>query len=447
MSEIFNITGNVAYSPEAQAVISYGGNGDMFEPGMDPVHTSMGRIAPWGPDNNLPAYLLQNIRKNDVVGANLQFNQLSGYGLGIKPMLRVVENGKVVGYEECAKEEVLRFFEDNDVDGYFLEQVNDMMTFFNVFPEIIVNPAGNKIVSLRHLEAAFSRWGAMEDGDTEIKWHYYNQWENGTVKGKLTRTPVLSRYFTCDRLKEAVSRSRSARRFVLQVGMPTAGRTYYSRPNWWSIFQSGWFDLSVLLPKFKAALIKNHLAVRYVVYISENYWDEMARLRNLGGDLEKVKAMRDEITQGLIDFLANENTKGGTLISTRKFAPSGSGAALEDKYIQIESIESAIKGGEFIEDAEEANNIISYAMGVHPNLNGATPGKSKGSLGGSDKRELFMIKQAMMRPYRDRLLKPLSLVARFNGWDSNIVFAVPDVEFPTLDVEKSGKRETNQNPD
>jgi hypothetical protein len=58
-----------------------------------------------------------------------------------------------------------------------------------------------------------------------------------------------------------------------------------------------------------------------------------------------------------------------------------------------------------------------------------------------------MIKQAMMRPYRDRLLKPLRLVARFNGWDRNIVFAVPDVEFPTLDIEKSGKRETNQNPD
>lgn len=446
MSEIIHITGSVAYSPEAQAVINYAGGGDLFEPGLDPVFTPQGKVAPWGPDNDLPAHLLKNIRRNDVVGANLQFNQLSGYGLGIKPMIRVVENGRVMGYEECAKEEVLRFFEDNDIDGYFLEQVNDMMTFFNVFPEIIVNQAGNKIVSLRHLEAAFSRWGSMEEGDTEIKWHYYNQWENGAVKGKLTRTPVLSRYFTFDRLREAVARSRHARRFVLQVGMPTAGRTYYSRPNWWSIFQSGWYDLSVLLPKFKAALIKNHLAVRYIVYISDEYWNEMARLRNISGDLEKEVQMRDEITKGLIDFLANENTKGGTLISTRKFAPSGS-SAIEDKYITIETIEAGIKGGEFIEDAEEASNIISYAMGVHPNLNGATPGKSKGSLGGSDKRELFMIKQAMMRPYRDRLLKPLSLIKRFNGWDNNIVFAVPDVEFPTLDVEKTGKRETHQNPD
>ena len=444
MSEIINITGSIAYCPEAQAVISYSGGGDLFEPGLDPVFTQEGKVAPWGTDNDLPAHLLENIRKNDVVGANLQFNQLSGYGLGIKPMIRIAENGKVVGYEECADEEVLRFFEDNDIDGYFMEQINDMMTFFNVFPEIIVNPKGNRIVSLCHLEAAFSRWGAMEENDQEIRWHYYNQWEGGTVKGKLTRTPVLSRYFTYDRLKEAVARP-NARRFVLQVGMPTAGHTYYSRPNWWSIFQSGWYDLSVLLPKFKTALIKNHLAVRYVVYISDSYWTEMARLRNISGNLEKEKAMRDEITKGLIDFLSDENTKGGTLISTRKFAPSGSGT-LEDKYIQIESIESAIKGGEFIEDAEEASNIISYAMGVHPNLNGATPGKSKGSLGGSDKRELFMIKQAMMRPYRDRLLKPLSLIKRFNGWNKDIVFAVPDVEFPTLDVDKSGKRETNQNP-
>ncbi len=446
MSNIIQITGRVAYSPEARAVIDYSGAGDVFEPGANPIMAGGYKIAPWGYDNDLPAHLLKRIRKNDVVGANLQFNQLSGYGLGIKPMIRIVENGKGVGYEECADEEVLRFFEDNDIDGFFLEQVNDMMTFFNVFPEIIVNKPGTKIVSLRHLEAAFSRWGSMEERDSEIRWHYYNQWEGGAVKGKVYRTPVLSRYHTYDDLKSKVAKSRE-RRFVLQVGMPTAGNTYYSRPNWWSIFRSGWYDLSVLLPKFKAALLKNHLAVRYVVYISDEYWKEMARLKNVTGDREKETAMREEITRQLIDFLADENTKGGTLISTRKFSPSGSGGAIEDKYIQVEHVESAIKGGELIEDAEEASNIISYAMGVHPNLNGATPGRSKGSLGGSDKRELFMIKQAMMRPYRDRLLKPLRLVARFNGWDRNIVFAVPDVEFPTLDVEKSGKRETNQNPD
>ena len=103
-------------------------------------------------------------------------------------------------------------------------------------------------------------------------------------------------------------------------------------------------------------------------------------------------------------------------------------------------LKPGIEGGEFIEDAEEASNMISYAMGVHPNLNGATPGKSKGSLGGSDKRELFNIKQAMMRPFRDRLLKPLTLIKRYNGWDKDVVFAVPEHIFTTLDESKTGTK-------
>ena len=84
-------------------------------------------------------------------------------------------------------------------------------------------------------------------------------------------------------------------------------------------------------------------------------------------------------------------------------------------------------------------------MGVHPNLIGATPGKSKGSLGGSDKRELFNIKQSMMRPFRDRLLKPLNLIKRYNRWPVNLVFAVPEHIFTTLDADKSGKK-TNIEP-
>lgn len=445
MSEIIEITGNVAYCPEAKALINFNGSPEMFEPGDSPLNTAMGKIAPWGRDNNLPARVLENIRKNDVVGANLQFNQLSGYGLGVKPMRRIIEGGKVVGYDECLDEAVLNFFEDNDLSGFFLEQVNDMMTFFNVFPEIILNKRGDQIISLRHLEAAFSRWGSMEESDAEIKWHYYNQWEMGSVKGKMIRTPVLSRFHTCDQLRQRVVKSND-RRFVMQVTMPTAGRTYYAQPNWWSVFLGGWYDISVMLPLFKKALLKNHLAVRYIIYVAEDYWKEQSKLHNVTVDSEEGRSLRKQLAQKLIGFLSEDDNKGGTLISTMKNAPVGN-TMFESKYIQIETIEAAIKGGEFIEDAEEAGNIISYAMGVHPNLNGATPGKSKGSLGGSDKRELFMIKQAMMRPYRDRLLKPLNLIKRFNGWDKDIVFAVPEFEFPTLDVEKSGKKETVKQPE
>lgn len=438
------LTRNVSYSPEISALISYNSTPEMFEPGSDPISTTEGPIAPWGADNDLPAQVLSKIRQNDVVGSNLLFNQLSGYGLGIKPMKRIIKGGKLIGYDECFDAEVLDFFADNDIPGYFMEQVNDMMTFFNVFPEIILNPRGDKIVSLRHLEATFSRWGSMQHNQSEIQWHYYNQWEGGAVKGPIVKTPVLSRYDTLDQLRRNVQRERN-RRFVMQVHMPTPGRTYYAQPSWWSIFVSGWYDISAMLPIFKKALIKNHLAVRYIIHVSDDYWKEQAKLHNVSGDPQKERELRTRLTDQLIGFLSEETNKGGTLVSTVKNIPAGN-SIIESKYIQIETIDAAIQGGEFIEDAEEASSVISYTMGVHSNLNGSTPGKSAGSLGGSDKRELMMINQAMKRPYRDRLMMPLNLIKRYNGWDPDIVFAVPDFEFPTLDVNKQGRQETIQNP-
>lgn len=434
------ITADIAYSPEAKAIIDYSGAGDLFRDGDDALVTPCGKIAPWGADNMLPYKVQEKVESNEVVSSNLLFNIQTAYGNGIRPMVRVKE-GDNIFYRECTDPEVLEFFEDNDISGYFLEQITDMMTFFNVFPEIILNEKGNKIVSLRHLEAVFSRYGSMGKGDREISKHYYSTWERGSASAAPVVTPVLSRYNTLSDLQRKAAGTKQ-RRFVLQVSMPTPGRTYYSRPYWWSVFQSGWYDLSELLPKFKKALLKNHLAVRYIVYISDEYWKDVIRDAKVApGDIDHERKVKEQAVQGILEFLSEKNAKGGGLVSTRKLMPGGNGKPFDDKYVEIVPIEGSIKGGEFIEDAEEANNIISYAMGVHPNLNGATPGKGKGSLGGSDKRELMMIKQAMMRPFRDRLLKPLTLIKRFNGWDPNIVFAVPEYTFPTLDVEKSGKRE------
>ena len=52
-----------------------------------------------------------------------------------------------------------------------------------------------------------------------------------------------------------------------------------------------------------------------------------------------------------------------------------------------------------------------------------------------------MIKAAAMMPYRDRLIRPLQVIKKFNKWPADLVFKVPDFEFTTLDKNKSGKQE------
>jgi hypothetical protein len=75
---------------------------------------------------------------------------------------------------------------------------------------------------------------------------------------------------------------------------------------------------------------------------------------------------------------------------------------------------------------------MSYGLGVHPSLIGSAPGKAK-TINGTEARELFIIKQTLMTPMRDRLLMPLNLIKSINEWPKDIVFKIPNIELTTLD--------------
>lgn len=71
-------------------------------------------------------------------------------------------------------------------------------------------------------------------------------------------------------------------------------------------------------------------------------------------------------------------------------------------------------------------------MGVHPSLQGASPGKNK-NINGTEARKLFIIKQSMMKPTRDILLQPLRVVKAINDWPEDIDFVIPNIMLTTLD--------------
>ena len=106
--------------------------------------------------------------------------------------------------------------------------------------------------------------------------------------------------------------------------------------------------------------------------------------------------------------------------------------------IKIEVINAGKKeGGDYIEDSEEVSNIISYGMLVHPSLVGASPGKNK-AINGTEARELFIMKQALLKPFRDRILRPFYLVKAINKWPADLHFVIPHLELTTLDKDKTG---------
>jgi len=432
------------YLPEAKAIIAQGISQDMFEEPTNPINLGDYRIAPWGESNNLPAEVFDMIEKSEVVGTNNQFNILMAYGQGIKPMIRTIEGDKTK-YVDCGDERVLEFFENNDISGYYLEQCSDMATFNNVFPEIILTKDLQEVYSLRHKEAIYSRYGVADKYGNIFRHFYSAKWKDGANEDNMVVTDVLNKFNPYNDLVTRIKeRKVKVPRFIVPVNFPTPGKVYYSRPPFWSIFRSGSYDFSTMIWEFKKTLLKNGLKVKYIIYVSDKYWSKIFSEEKIDiNSPEAVQARIEKELQTFKDFMSNEKSSGKGLLVFKQMVAAGS-SAIEEKYLTIDVLKTDLKGGEFLEDSSEVSNMISYAMSVHPNLIGSAPGKSGGAMSGTDKRELFMIKSALMKPYRDRLLKPLYLVKRFNNWPKDLEFVVPDFEFTTLDKNKSGKQEVIQ---
>ena len=161
------------------------------------------------------------------------------------------------------------------------------------------------------------------------------------------------------------------RRFIHNIRIATPGRFYYSKPYWWSVFVSGWYDFGNAIPIFKKALIKNQMALRYIVYIKEDFWGKLYADEKITNEADQA-VRRETFLQDMNDFLAGEENAGKGFVSHFRYDRV---KGFEDKDIIINTLDSFFKGGEYIEDSEEVSNTICYGMNVHPSIIGAAPGK------------------------------------------------------------------------
>ena len=439
MIEIIN---GITYLPEIKAVISAKPSANFFkDEDLEPITIDKMVIAPWGAKNNLPQEILDMVEVSDVLGANLRFNRDVCYGLGPK-LVKVLKDksGKVVDYCEVESGKEFDFFERNDIPMFLLEQLTDMVNFHNAFPELIPSESKNEIFSLRSKEAAFSRWSVMNKYGG-IDNHYYSaKWHDSPGKNDIIASRVIDEFNALADVTAKIALKKS--RMIYPVYMPSPSRPYYSRPEWYSLFESGWYDHSVAIPALKKAILKNNLGVKFIIYISDEYFQDI--FQKEGIDLHDRKAVKDRIEKekaAFNEFLSGADNASKAIMAIKKYIPSGSGA-VENKWIEIEPIKNDLTGGEYIPDLETVTSIMCYATGVHPSLIGAVPGKNSGSMSGTDKRELYLMKQALMKPLVDRTLRPLKLIKMYNKWDDDISIIVPEYIFTTLDKAKSGKEES-----
>lgn len=438
---------------DTQSAVVFGSSKDLFaKPDGEAKDVKVGKkdykVVPWGEGNDLPQQIIAKVGKSPDMSTGLLFNINVGFGEGIQAVkVTVDDDGKKKVTPVFDNVKINTFFEDNDINGYFLEQLTDLNYFFNTFPEIVLDqglPADRKVVELSSREASFSRWEEM-DKDGIIQHHLYSaKWAEGSIEdGDVIVTPALDRKKPILDLKRKIGRvpRRSGKtnddkkyRYIVPVNFPTPGRFYYQKSYWFSLIESGWYDFAIIIPEFKKYLIKNGMTIKYMIYIDDQYFPDLF-VREGITDLEKQKVRIKKEYKDLNDYVTGISNTGKSMITLMKQIPGQ-----EKQYkIEIKAVENNFKGGEYLKDSAEVSNMIAYTLGVHFNLIGATPGGSGSNTSGTDKRELFIIKQTMLQPMINRLLRPLYLVKEINRWPADIHFIVPFVTLTTLDKNKTGQ--------
>lgn len=389
------------------------------------------KYMPFGIDNQLPFRLVETIGKDEVLSQNLFFNILTTYGAGLQYTDRTTG-------QPSESPEIERFMLSNSMSEFFLEQCTDMKHYFFSVAVLIVDRKGEKIVQVRHKDACYCRF-EKADNHGRVNHVFFANWR----KGGLTRQEVemitlLDEKDPLGHLEILLGRTpgadgetkvrTTARKFAVVMRFPTPGQRYYPSPYYIALFRGDWFDLKRLIGKGKKAKIKNHSSVKYQVEVHRDYWDRLLQEENILDPLaqkERIKKEKENISK----FVTGIENSGKVWISGYYVDSYGK----EQHMVKINTIDAGKEGGDWSEDIQETSNMLCYGTNIHPNLVGATPGKSQSNNSGSDKRELFTLKQSLENAFHDMLLKVHYLIIHFNGWAKMVKPQVPIVLLTTLD--------------
>lgn len=395
----------------------------------------------WGDDDMLPYELQNRNHANMVISQCMLFNTEVCYGQGLQFIDRKTE-------ERAADKKIRDFCMHNSLHLQFLAQASDMKEFYFSVLVISLSRDGKKIVRLRHRKACDCRF-TLKNKKGKIEYVLVGDFSQ-SVPERVEVIPLLDdtdplgdleirmgKAFDPDTGKTREPTKES--KFAIRCMVPYMGNGYYPVPHYTSIYQDYWYDIYRLIGSGKRAMIKNTSAPRWQVEVHRNYWQNVCNEEGITDPKkrkERIKQERDNITE----FCTNPKNAGKTWVTTYDMSLDGK----EVRMVRIYNLMAGGKkeGGDWSDDIQEASNSLCFAMGVHPNMVGAVPGKSQMNNSGSDKRELFDLKQSLEKVFHDIMEVPYHLMLHYNGLDEQFTVRVPVINLVTLDKSESGTEES-----
>ncbi|MFY0628689.1 MAG: hypothetical protein JXR07_20520 [Reichenbachiella sp.] len=391
------------------------------------------KIAYWGDSNDFPDLIDKSLEKNGDLASGLDWQARALYSGGLKYDRMNMETGELTSKPIF---EIEQFKFRNWM--YLMQATKDFYKYINVFPEIILTKDRKKIHWLTARPAGHCRY-AKQDKDGHIRKVYLNaNWADGlSTDSKLTDShPALNMFDQPESLKTR----RDSFNYMMPLGYPT-GKSYYQLAGWNALRNNGWLDLSDEIAKFKMAIMKNQMTIKYIIEMPDYWmawkypdWESFNAAKKI--TLQKAEIKKFD------DFIKGSENAGKTITVPFK----------TDKHTgspfpgwKITPIDDKIKDGIYLEDSVEATIKIFSALGLDPALFGIIPGKGGSNRSGSDKREALNIYISLLQPHADLILRPLDFISWYNGWSNEkeiIKWSFNKPYMQTLDEVTPSKRDT-----
>lgn len=434
--------GDVAFGHGSGAAFAFGKSKDGHTV-INPEDKTSSEVVFWGEGNDYPKKFMKSLNLNGAGGAALRVLKNTHKGQGFHLYTEESKDDKrekkIVSIKDY--EPINTFFKQYKMNRFWNETIADLETWYIAYPEFILSKDYNKIVSVRRKEAAKCRFQKMNPKTGLIENVYYcHNWTSGTSVDSeyVAKVPAIDSYWHADQIKE-YCKKKKIYKFIMPIFYPLMTETYYPEVDWHAVYHNGWMDVANSIPEYKKYMFENQLNIKYMVYISEEYFTRMYKGEWEDYSPEKKKEMRDQLSDAIDEHLSG-NKKAGKSIQSVVYKD------MNDQWvkgIEVVAVDNKIKDGAYLPEASAANSEIMFAMGVDPSLLGAgIPGGKMNTGSGSDKREAFSILTSLFKSKREISLEPWTLLRDYNGWDDKLEAEFANTELTTLDVNPMGMQNT-----
>lgn len=406
---------------------------------IDPTNEDLSaEVVQWGSNNLYPQdFYNKKFLKNGAAVGGLNTLSSTTYGNGFNLYKKVKnKDGKVELQEELLEDhkEIDDFVENNNLDKYWIAKIKDLSLLEIAFTEWVITANGEKIAKIVRHKAAHCRFQKMDESGRIPNVLINTDWSNAN-KSFTVAIPYFDKDMMTAAEIKAECKARKIFNFCTTSAYAFTDENYYPKAGWHAVDRNGWMEVANSVPEFKKYFFENQIHMKFIVYVSDFYFENFYKDEWDDFDAEKRQKMREELATAIDEHMSG-NKAGGRSLTSPIFEEGGKFV----KGIEVAPIDDKLKDGSYLPDASAANSEILFAMGVNPAIIGAgTPGGTNLAGSGSNIRESYTVLSASLVPKRVYVSDDWVFLRAFNSWKRFLIGVFASVNLTTLDKNPSGQ--------